>query len=151
MIEVPALALMADRVMAEVDFVSIGTTDLVQYTLAADRTNAALAELASPFEPAILRLVDGTCRAARAAGRPVTVCGEAAANPLMAALLVGLGVTELSVSPRAVDSVRATLAALAERPAGEVEDAARRAVESPLAGEARSIAAELLRSAGVTV
>jgi phosphoenolpyruvate-protein phosphotransferase len=151
MIEVPALAIMADRVVAEVDFVSIGTNDLVQYALAADRTNAALAELASPFEPAILRLVDGTCRAARAAGRPVTVCGEAAADPLMAALFVGLGVNELSVSPRAVGPLRGTLAAIRRRPDGEVVEAARRAVESATAGEVRTIATEFLRATGELV
>jgi phosphocarrier protein FPr len=147
MVEVPALALMADHVVAEVDFVSIGTNDLVQYALAADRTNAALADLASPFEPAILRLVDMTCRAAAAAGRPVTVCGEAAADPLMATLLIGLGVTELSVSPRAVGPVRATVGALAGRSAGEISEAARRAVAASTADEARSIAAGALRLA----
>jgi phosphoenolpyruvate-protein phosphotransferase len=112
MIEVPAAALVADGLAAEVDFFSIGTNDLVQYTMAADRTNPALAELATPFQPAVLRLVAMVCRAAGAHGRPVTVCGEAAADPLAAALLAGLGVTELSVAPRSIAGIRAAVARL---------------------------------------
>ena len=112
MIEVPAAALMADVIAPAVDFFSIGTNDLVQYTLAADRTNPMLADLASPLQPAILRLVAAVARAATAAGRPVTVCGEAAADPLAGPIFVGLGVTELSVAPRSIGAVRARLAAL---------------------------------------
>ena len=93
----------------EVDFFSIGTNDLIQYTLAADRTNPELAELATPFQPAIIRLIGATCRAAAAHGRPVAVCGEAAADPDAAALFVGLGVGELSVAPRSIAAVHAAL------------------------------------------
>ena len=81
MIEVPSAALIADGLAEVADFFSIGTNDLVQYTLAADRTNPALAELATPLQPAVLRLIDRVVRGARAHGRHVAVCGEAAADP----------------------------------------------------------------------
>jgi phosphoenolpyruvate-protein phosphotransferase len=112
MIEIPSAALMADLFAAEVDFFSIGTNDLVQYTMAADRTSADLAELATAFQPAVLRLVGGVCTAADLYGRPVAVCGEAAANPRIAPLLVGLGVTHLSVAAQSVRAVRQALAGL---------------------------------------
>jgi len=112
MIEIPSAALMADIFAAEVDFFSIGTNDLVQYTMAADRTSSELADLATAFQPAVLRLVGGVCRAAEQYGRPVAVCGEAAASPLMAPLLVGLGVTHLSVAAQSVRAVRQALAGL---------------------------------------
>src|SRR5207245_10021576 len=102
MIEVPAAALMADALAPEVDFFSIGTNDLTQYTMAADRTSAELADLGTVLQPAILRLIGGVCRAAREHGRPVGVCGEAAADPLLAPLLVGLGVSRLSVGATGV-------------------------------------------------
>lgn len=140
MVEVPALALVVDLVAPEVDFFSIGTNDLIQYTLAADRTNPGLAELASPLQPAILRLVAATCRAAAAHGRPVAVCGEAAADPDAAALFVGLGVDELSVTPRSIAAVRATLAGLDPAVAG---DAATEALAASTVGAVRQIAARL--------
>ncbi|GAC1666569.1 MAG: hypothetical protein NVS9B8_08070 [Candidatus Limnocylindrales bacterium] len=128
MVEVPAFALMADLVASEVDFFSIGTNDLIQYTLAADRTNADLAELASPFQPAIIRLIGATCRAAGRHARPVAVCGEAAADPAAAALFVGLGVRELSVTPRSIAAVDAALAdldpAIARQAANDAQSAA---------------------------
>jgi multiphosphoryl transfer protein len=105
MIEVPSAALVADGLAEVADFFSIGTNDLVQYTLAADRTNAAVADLATPLQPAVLRLIDGVARAARARGRHVAVCGEAAADREVIPLLVGLGVDELSVAPGSVASV----------------------------------------------
>ena len=103
---------MADAFAEAADFLSIGTNDLVQYTLAADRTNPELGDLASPLQPAVLRLIDGVVRAARLHGRHVAVCGEAAADPSVVPLLVGLGVEELSVTPGAIASVRSTLAGL---------------------------------------
>jgi len=112
MIEVPSAALMADALAPLVDFFSIGTNDLVQYTLAADRTSAALADLASPLQPSVLRLVRSVVEAARVHGRHVSVCGEAAADPLAAALFVGLGVDELSVAPGSIAGVRDALAML---------------------------------------
>ncbi|MBW2459243.1 MAG: phosphoenolpyruvate--protein phosphotransferase, partial [Deltaproteobacteria bacterium] len=91
MIEVPSAALIADRFAVEADFLSIGTNDLVQYTLAIDRSNRALAYLASPYEPAVLRLIDGVIRAGRDHDCPVSLCGEMASSPLGALLLVGFG------------------------------------------------------------
>jgi phosphoenolpyruvate-protein phosphotransferase len=144
MVEVPALALMADQIAPEVDFFSIGTNDLIQYTLAADRTNPELAELATPFQPSIVRLIGATCRAAAAHGRPVAVCGEAAADPDAAALLVGLGVGELSVSPRSIAAVHAVLTGLDR---ASLHAAAAAAELAPTVAAVRAIAAGL-RSAG---
>src|SRR5256885_17193763 len=93
---------MADALAPAVDFFSIGTNDLVQYTMAADRTHAELADIGSAYQPAVLRLIRSVCGAAREHKRPVAVCGEAAAHPLLAPLLVGLGVTYLcAASPTA--------------------------------------------------
>lgn len=112
MIEVPSAALMADALAETADFFSIGTNDLVQYTLAADRTNPNLADLGTALQPAVLRLIDWVVRAAARHGRHVAVCGEAAADPRMIPLLVGLGVDELSVTPGSVAAVRAVLGRL---------------------------------------
>lgn len=142
MVETPAAALIADRVLAVCEFASIGTNDLVQYTMAADRLLDGVAPLQSPWHPAVLRLVDEVGRAGTALGRPVGVCGEAAADPLLAVVLVGLGATSLSMAPSALADVRAELrrhtaadarriaaAALAARGAAEAEQAARAAAE----------------------
>jgi multiphosphoryl transfer protein len=112
MIEVPSAALMADALAEASDFFSIGTNDLVQYTMAADRTNPELVELASVRQPAVLRLIDGVVRAAHAHGRPVAVCGEAAGESAAIPLLVGLGVDELSVAPGSIGAVRQRLSTL---------------------------------------
>ena len=112
MIEVPAAAIMADSLAEAADFFSIGTNDLVQYVLAVDRTNSELADLASPLQPAVLRLIDGVVRAARVRGRHVAVCGEAAADPAVIPFLVGLGVQDLSVGPGSVTAVRSTVGGL---------------------------------------
>jgi phosphotransferase system enzyme I (PtsI) len=110
MIEVPSAALHAERLLRHVDFLSIGTNDLSQYTLAADRLSADLADLTDPWQPALLALVGLTAEAGRAAGKPVGVCGEAAADPLLACVLVGLGVSSLSCAASAVPGVGARLA-----------------------------------------
>jgi multiphosphoryl transfer protein len=141
MVEVPSAALMADVLAPHVDFFSIGTNDLVQYTLAVDRTNPQLSELASPFQPAVLRLIAGVTAAAAANQRPVSVCGEAAADPLAAALLIGLGVTELSVAPAAIAGLRATLARL--DPAA-CREAAREALSAESVDQVRALAAALV-------
>jgi phosphoenolpyruvate-protein kinase (PTS system EI component) len=112
MVEVPSAAIMADELAASAAFLSIGTNDLVQYTLAADRTNPALADLASVLQPAVLRLIDGVVRAGERHGCHVAVCGEAAADPAVVPILVGLGVKELSVTPSAIAAVRALVAEL---------------------------------------
>src|SRR5690242_8962355 len=110
MIEVPAAALLADRILEHVDFLSIGTNDLAQYTMAADRMSADLATLTDPWQPAVLALVAMTVRAGLAAGKPVGVCGEAAADPLLACVLTGVGVTSLSAAAAAIQGVGAKLA-----------------------------------------
>ncbi len=102
MIEVPSAAVMADFLAEECDFFSIGTNDLVQYSLAADRGNSNVASLYSPFHPAVLRLIGHVVACAHARNIPVGVCGESAADPKMIPLLIGLGVDELSVAPAAV-------------------------------------------------
>ncbi|MDD7938584.1 PEP-utilizing enzyme [Actinomycetospora lutea] len=112
MIEVPAAVLGARELLAEVDFVSVGTNDLTQYLFAADRQSGALAGLNDPWQPALLRLLDQLCREAVVAATPVGVCGEAAADPDLTVVLVGLGVTSLSASPSALPAVAARIAAL---------------------------------------
>src|SRR3712207_5332388 len=112
MIEVPSAALHAERLLAHVDFLSIGTNDLSQYALAADRLSADLAELTDPWQPALLHLVGLTAAAGEKAGKPVGVCGEAAADPLLACVLVGLGITSLSCATSAVARVGSRLAAV---------------------------------------
>jgi phosphoenolpyruvate-protein phosphotransferase (PTS system enzyme I) len=111
MIEVPAAALTADAVLAVTDFASLGTNDLTQYTMAADRMLGALGGLQDSGHPAVLRLIELTAAAGAAAGKPVGVCGESAADPRLALILVGLGVTSLSMAPAAILDVRAALAA----------------------------------------
>jgi phosphocarrier protein FPr len=106
MIEVPAAALLADVFAPEVDFFSIGTNDLVQYTMAAERGNEAVSGLADGLHPSVLRLIGIVGEAAEAHGKWVGVCGELGADPAAAPLLVGLGVSELSVNPPAVPATK---------------------------------------------
>lgn len=128
MIEVPATATTADLLAREVDFFSIGTNDLIQYALAVDRGNPSVAYLYRPLHPAILRLVKGVVDAARAAGIRVGLCGEMAADPLCAALLVGMGLTELSVKPSAIPAVKHLIRSLT---ASEARAIAREALSLP--------------------
>lgn len=110
MAEVPSIALMADKVAEVADFVSIGTNDLTQYTMAADRTLGSVAGYQTAWHPAVLRAIKLICDAGNAHGMPVGVCGEAAADPDLAVVLAGLGVNSLSMTPVALDDVRAALA-----------------------------------------
>src|SRR3954454_23346436 len=126
MIEVPSAALHADRLLEFVDFLSIGTNDLSQYTLAADRLSADLADLTDPWQPALLLLVRLTAEAGVRAGKPVGVCGEAAADPVLACVLVGLGISSLSCAASAVAGVGSRLGAV-------TLDECRRAAEAALA------------------
>jgi phosphotransferase system enzyme I (PtsI) len=141
MIEVPSAALHAERLLRHVDFLSIGTNDLSQYTLAADRLSADLADLTDPWQPALLALVAATAEAGRRTGKPVGVCGEAAADPLLACVLVGLGITSLSCAASAVAGVGARLALVDL-------DTCRRAAEAALAQDdpvaARMVVREVL-------
>ncbi|RKR92875.1 phosphoenolpyruvate--protein phosphotransferase [Micromonospora pisi] len=136
MVEVPAAALRAAQLLEVVDFLSIGTNDLSQYTFAADRHSGDLAELLDPWQPALLRLIADAAAAGRAAGKPVGVCGEAAADPLLAPVLAGLGVTSLSMSGPALRPVRA---ALAERTFAECERLAKLALDADDPRHARTL------------
>jgi phosphoenolpyruvate-protein phosphotransferase (PTS system enzyme I) len=110
MVEVPAAALRAADLLRVVEFVSVGCNDLAQYTFATDRADGELSDLLDPWQPAFLDLVATVLRAGAMAGRPVTVCGEAPSDPLLALVLVGLGAAALSMTPRALSDVRMTLA-----------------------------------------
>jgi len=140
MIEVPSAALMAGELARRVAFLSIGTNDLTQYTLAADRGNAALADLQDALHPAVLRLVRITLDGAAAAGIPVAVCGELAGDPDGALVLVGLGVHELSADPASLQGIRSTLATV-RMP--DLRALAAAALRAPDARTVRRLAAEL--------
>lgn len=127
MVEVPSAALLADRVLEVVDFLSIGTNDLTQYAMAADRQSPQLAHLTDPWQPAVLQLIALTARAGQAAGKPVGVCGEAAADPLLAAVLVGMGVSSLSMAAAAVRPVGAQLGAVDHAACGAAAEVALKA------------------------
>jgi len=142
MIEVPAAALQARRILEVVDFVSIGTNDLSQYTMASDRMNGDLADLLDPWQPAVLSLVAAVAAAGREAAKPVGVCGESAGDPLLALVYTGMGVTTLSMSGPVVPAVRASLAA---QPLAECERLARLALDAPDALTARRTVADLVR------
>lgn len=126
MAEVPSIALMADKVAKVADFVSIGTNDLTQYTLAADRTLGSVANYQTAWHPAVLRAIKLIADAGQANGMPVGVCGEAAADPDLAVILAGIGVTSLSMTPVALDDVRAELA---RHTLDEAKDLASRALD----------------------
>jgi phosphotransferase system enzyme I (PtsI) len=134
MVEVPSSALLADRILSYTDFASIGTNDLTQYTMAADRLLGSVASLQDPWHPAVLRLIREVGDAGRAHGKPVGICGEAAADPLLAVVLVGLGATSLSMAPTALADVRATLL---QHTIGQARDIAAAALAASDAGSAR--------------
>jgi phosphotransferase system enzyme I (PtsI) len=143
MIETPAAALTAAELARYADFFSIGTNDLVQYTLAVDRGNSRLAYLYNPFHPSVIRLIDQTARAGRAAGIEVSVCGEMAGNPLGVFLLLGLGITALSVAPSALPEVKKIVRSVR---AVDARAAVARALRAPAPDEVVAIlTAELAR------
>lgn len=111
MLEVPSAAFTADLLAPHVQFFAVGTNDLIQYLLAVDRADPRVSNLYEPLHPAVLRTIDGVVRAAAVHGVPVSICGEMAADPLQALLLVGLGVRELSMSPAAIPAVKAAVRA----------------------------------------
>jgi len=112
MIEMPSAAIIADLLAAEVDFFSIGTNDLIQYTMAVDRVNEYVSYLYEPFHPALLRLIGGVARAGKARGIPVSVCGEMAGDPLVTPMLIGLGIHDLSMSAPSIPQIKAVVRAL---------------------------------------
>ena len=138
MVEVPAAALAAEAFAPEVDFFSIGTNDLAQYTMAAERGNDAVAGLADGLHPAILRLIRAVSEAAEAHGKWVGVCGELASDPAAVPLLVGLGVSELSVNPPAIP---ATKEAVRQLDAGAAADLAGEALRLASAEDVRALVA----------
>ncbi len=120
MVEVPSSAIMARELAREVDFISIGTNDLIQYTLAVDRSNNLVADLYRPTNPAVLRLIAEVIAAGEAEKTDVSMCGEMAADPLMVPVLVGLGLRSFSMNPQAVPVVRALIRQLSFREAGQI-------------------------------
>jgi phosphotransferase system enzyme I (PtsI) len=126
MIEVPSAAILADQLAREVDFFSVGTNDLVQYTLAADRDNETVASLYSPGDPAVLRLIDHVARAARKHDIGVNVCGEMSGEPLYTLLLLGLGIRHLSVTPHNIPEIKKVIRTLAVEEAVKVAQEAMR-------------------------
>lgn len=137
MVETPSAALQAADLFDVVDFVSVGTNDLTQYTMAADREGTGMGELQDPWQPGVLRLLEIVGSAAAAAGKHAGVCGEAAADPELAAVLVGMGFTSLSMSPRHLSGVGELLAGLG---VGQCRAAALAAAQAPSASLARDAA-----------
>jgi multiphosphoryl transfer protein len=139
MIEVPAAALAAEQFAPEVDFFSLGTNDLTQYTLAAERGNAAVAALADGLHPSVLRLIRAVAEAANAHGKWAGVCGELAADPAAVPLLVGLGIAELSANAPAIPAVKQTVREIDTESAREL---AEQALELSSAAEVRQLVAD---------
>ncbi len=135
MVEIPSAALLATRMLEVVDFLSIGTNDLTQYAMAADRMATDLAHLTDPWQPAVLQLIAITAHAGTEAGKPVGVCGEAAADPLLATALIGMGISSLSMAARAVRPVGAQLARVTLETCEAAAEAALGAAD-PMAGRA---------------
>jgi phosphotransferase system enzyme I (PtsI) len=123
---------LAEEMAREVDFISVGTNDLIQYSLAVDRSNDLVADLYRPTSPAVLRLIAMVIDAGRTAGVAVSMCGEMAADPLMVPVLVGLGLDRFSINPQAVPVVRALVRQLSYREASHI---ARRALKMVTARE----------------
>jgi phosphoenolpyruvate-protein phosphotransferase (PTS system enzyme I) len=143
MVETPAAALLIDIFAREVDFFSIGTNDLTQYTLARDRTNATLADPHRTFHPALMRSVAHIVTTARTYRRWVGVCGEIASNPRLAPFLVGLGVNELSMEPNALNAVKQ---AISRTTSLRAEEGVQRVLQADSAEEVESILSSLARS-----
>ncbi|MGE5193629.1 MAG: putative PEP-binding protein, partial [Deltaproteobacteria bacterium] len=149
MVEVPSAALMADEFAREVDFFSIGTNDLIQYTLAVDRGNPAVANLYSSADPSVLRLIEGVVKAAEKHNVQVSVCGQISSDPIYTPLLVGMGLRELSVSPQSILEVKQAVRNLTVAQSREILDRARtldvaRDVESYLRGEMKKLSSDLV-------
>jgi phosphotransferase system enzyme I (PtsI) len=147
MIEIPSAALLAHQMLDVVDFLSIGTNDLTQYTMAADRMATDLAHLTDSWQPAVLQLIAITAEAGKQVGKPVGVCGEAAADPTLATALVGMGITSLSMASAAVRPVGATIASVTM---DDCEHAAEAALGATDPGSAREAVREVLAKASAT-
>jgi phosphoenolpyruvate-protein phosphotransferase (PTS system enzyme I) len=146
MIEIPAAVAIADLLAREADFFSIGSNDLIQYSLAVDRGNEKIAHLYDPFHPAVLRLLRQTILSAREAGIPVSSCGEMSGHPLGALVLLGLGCYSLSVSPHRIPIIKSIIRSV--RLSG-LEALVLAALASPTSGEVRSLLESGVRAAGI--
>lgn len=154
MVETPAAVVMLDSFLPEVDFISIGTNDLIQYALAVDRTNPEVGDLYNASEPAVLRMIDHSVRTARERDVATGLCGQMCASPLYVMLLVGLGLRSLSVPPSAVPEIKAVCRRVS---AGRCEEIARRAlalddpraVDTLLREELRKASPELARCSSI--
>jgi phosphoenolpyruvate-protein phosphotransferase (PTS system enzyme I) len=141
MIEIPAAATMADQLAREADFFSVGTNDLTQYLMAADRMNPKLAYLNQALHPAVLRVLGGVAKAAREAGIPAGVCGEMAADPAAVPLLVGMGFGELSMSAASIPAAREAISRIGS---GDARALYGRAKELATAEEVRGLVADFI-------
>ncbi len=146
MIEIPAAVAIADLLAREADFFSIGSNDLIQYSLAVDRGNEKIAHLYDPFHPAVLRLLRQTILSAREAGIPVSSCGEMSGHPLGALVLLGLGCYSLSVSPHRIPIIKSIIRSV--RLSG-LETLVLAALASPTSGEVRALLESGVRAAGL--
>ena len=149
MVEVPSAALMADEFAREVDFFSIGTNDLIQYTLAVDRSDPDVANLYSSGEPSILRLIRQVVKAGRRKEIPVTVCGQMSSDPKFIPLLVGMGIKRLSVTPHSIPELKEVIRSIDIRQSEEIAAHAlglelSRDVENYLRGELKKICPDLV-------
>lgn len=149
MVEVPSAALMADEFAREVDFFSIGTNDLIQYTLAVDRANPAVANLYSSADPSIFRMIRNVLSAAEKHGVAVSVCGQMSSDPIYTPLLVGMGLRELSVTPHAIPEIKQAVRCLTIPQAQEIAERAQtlevaRDVENYLRGELKKLCPDLV-------
>ncbi|MDQ3364773.1 MAG: phosphoenolpyruvate--protein phosphotransferase [Myxococcota bacterium] len=141
MIEMPSAALTSDLLAQECDFFSIGTNDLIQYTMAVDRVNEYVSYLYEPLHPSLLRLIGDIAKSAAAANIPVTVCGEMAGDPMIAPILLGLGIRELSMSAVSVPEVKATIRAISATETAALVD---RVKSLPTAAEIRGMVSEYM-------
>ena len=141
MVEVPAVAVMAEQFLKVVDFVSIGTNDLTQYTMAADRMNPNLATYTDPWQPGVLTLIARTARFGKKLDKAVGVCGEAAADPLLACVLHGMGITSLSMAASAIGAVGAQLSQVTDE---QCRRAAEAVLDAGSADDARAAARQVL-------
>jgi phosphocarrier protein FPr/phosphocarrier protein len=133
--------MLSELLAVEADFLSIGTNDLTQYALATDRSNAAVSAKVDALHPAVLRLIRQAAKGASEHGRWIGVCGGLASDPLAAQILIGLGITELSVAPAAITTIKATVGRLRT---DDCRALAERACAAASAQEVRTIAAEAL-------
>ena len=146
MVEVPSAVLQAEELAREVDFLSLGTNDLIQYLLAVDRNNRKVAPLYEPLHPAVLRAIAATVRAAKKAGRPLGICGEMAADPVCALVLIGLGIDQLSMGSFYIPSIKRLVRSIEYAAA---RDMARKVLEMPSAQEIKGYLFGMMKKLGV--